>query len=56
MGHLFEIEKNTLTNPNKITLFGNGITFYDLNLTTKGGVHYSLYLKAIERLGTEKHK
>ena len=45
-----------MTNPNKITLFGNGFTFYDLNLTTKAGVHYSLYLKAIERLGTEKHK
>jgi acyl-CoA oxidase len=53
---LFEIEKNTKANPNKITLFGNGFTFYDLNLTTKAGVHYSLYLKAIERLGTEKHK
>lgn len=50
------MEENTIKNPNKITLFGNGLTFYDLNISTKGGVHYSLYLKAIERLGTDKHK
>lgn len=43
-------------NPNKFTLFGNGLTFYDLNLTTKIGVHYSLYIKALERLGTSKHQ
>ena len=35
-------------------MFGNGATFFDLNLTTKIGVHYSLYLKTIERLGTTK--
>ena len=47
-----KIEKSD--NPNKFSLFGNGLTFYDLNLTTKMGVHYSLYLKTIERLGTTK--
>lgn len=40
--------------PNRFSMFGNGITFYDLNLSTKMGVHYSLYLKTIERLGTTK--
>jgi hypothetical protein len=44
------------SNPNKFTLFGNGICFYDLTLTAKTGIHYSLYLKCLERLGTEKHK
>lgn len=52
----FDIDKYSRTNPNKLTLFGNGFTFYDLNLTTKAGVHYSLYIKTIERLGTEKHQ
>jgi hypothetical protein len=47
-----KIEKSD--NPNKFSLFGNGFTFYDLNLITKIGVHYSLYLKTIERLGTTK--
>ncbi len=42
-----DIQKYTRTNPNKLTLFGNGFTFYDLNFTTKIGVHYSLYLKTI---------
>jgi len=48
--HLSDSE-TTKNNPNKFTLFGNGLTFYDLNLTTKIGVHYSLYIKTIERLG-----
>jgi hypothetical protein len=51
-----DIEKYSRMSPNKLTLLGNGFTFYDLNFSTKIGVHYSLYLKAIERLGTEKHK
>jgi|JI6StandDraft_1071083.scaffolds.fasta_scaffold126927_4 hypothetical protein len=42
------------SNPNQFTLFGNGFTFFDLNLITKMGVHYSLYIKTIERLGTTK--
>jgi acyl-CoA oxidase len=40
------------SNPNLFTLIGNGYTFHDLNTVTKMGVHYSLYLKTIERLGT----
>jgi hypothetical protein len=40
------------TNPNKFTLFGNAFTVFDLNIVTKLGVHYSLYLKTIERLST----
>lgn len=39
-------------NPNAFTLFGNGYCFYDMNIITKMGVHYSLYLKTLERLGT----
>ena len=50
-----EVGKYSRVNPNKLTLFGNALTFYDLNMTTKLGVHYSLYLKTIERLGTKKH-
>ena len=42
------------SNPNLFTLLGNGYTFYDLNTVTKLGVHYSLYLKTIERLGTSE--
>jgi len=41
-----------MNNPNRFTLLGNGYTFHDLNTVTKLGVHYSLYLKTIERLGT----
>lgn len=52
LSDVLDIQKYTRVNPNKLTLFGNGFTFYDLNFTTKIGVHYSLYLKTIERLGS----
>jgi acyl-CoA oxidase len=42
------------SNPNQFTLFGNGFTFFDLNITAKIGVHYSLYLKTLEKLGTSE--
>ena len=44
--------ENAATHPNKLTLASNGLTFYDLNIITKLGVHYSLYIKTIEKLGT----
>jgi len=34
-------------NPNRLTLFANGLCLYDLNIITKLGVHYSLYMKTL---------
>lgn len=51
------INVDSATNaPNKLALFGNGFTWYDLSLITRAGVHYSLYMKAIENLRTDKQK
>ncbi|MFM7855041.1 MAG: hypothetical protein ACKO96_24725, partial [Flammeovirgaceae bacterium] len=38
-----------INDSNKLTMFANGLTFYDLNMITKLGVHYSLYMKTFNK-------
>jgi hypothetical protein len=44
------------SNINAVTLFCNGFVFYDLGFCVRSGVHYFLYFKALNLLGTEKHR
>lgn len=38
--------------PNLITLYTNGLIYYELGVMIKLGVHYALYMKTIQNLGT----
>ena len=46
----------TQSNPNETTLYSNGFVFYDLGFCVRAGVHFYLYSKAIQLLGTDKHQ
>jgi hypothetical protein len=42
----------TEADPNVITLFSNGFVFYDLGFCIRSGIHFFLYVKSIQLLGT----
>jgi hypothetical protein len=42
----------TEEDPNIITLFSNGFVFYDFGFCIRSGVHFFLYVKSIQLLGT----
>lgn len=39
-----------------MTHFAHGFVFYDLGFCVRSGVHFYLYSKALQLLGTEKHR
>ncbi len=50
-----EISKGDLTLVNAITPYSNGLTFADMAVCIRSGVHSFLYGRSIHQLGTEKH-
>lgn len=45
----------TISDPNPLSLYSNGLVFNDLGASIRAGVHAFLYAKSIMHLGTQKH-